>query len=33
MTLTKIGGIDIKTLTEKYDTPLYVYDTAKMQQQ
>ncbi len=33
MNHTKIGGIDITTLTEKYDTPLYVYDTAKMQQQ
>jgi len=33
MTPTKIDGVDITTLAEKYDTPLYVYDTAKMQQQ
>jgi len=29
----KIGGISILSLCEKYDTPLYVYDTAKMQYQ
>jgi len=33
MTPTKIDGVDITMLAEKYDTPLYVYDTAKMQQQ
>ncbi|MDZ4847630.1 MAG: diaminopimelate decarboxylase [Chitinophagales bacterium] len=33
MTPTKIDGVDITTLAEKYDTPLYVYDTVKMQQQ
>lgn len=30
---TKIGGVSILPLTGKYGTPLYVYDTAKMQQQ
>ncbi len=33
MSLTSIGGVAIKTLAEKYDTPLYVYDTAKMREQ
>ncbi len=28
-----IGGIAVSTLCEKYDTPLYVYDTAVMQRQ
>ncbi len=30
---TKIGGVNILSLTEKYGTPLYAYDTAKMQHQ
>jgi len=30
---TKIGGVNILSLAEKYETPLYVYDTAKMQHQ
>ena len=30
---TKIGGVNILSLTEKYGAPLYVYDTAKMQHQ
>ena len=29
----KIGGIDVLSLCSKYDTPLYVYDTAKMKNQ
>jgi diaminopimelate decarboxylase len=28
-----IGGIDALTLCEKYDTPVYVYDTAVMEKQ
>lgn len=28
-----IGGIDALTLAEKYDTPLYIYDTAVMKKQ
>ena len=27
----QIGGIPISVLTEKYDTPIYVYDTAQVQ--
>lgn len=29
----EIGGIPVSQLTEKYDTPLYVYDTAIMERQ
>ena len=29
----QIGGIPISVLTEKYDTPIYVYDTAIMARQ
>ena len=28
-----IGGIDALTLADRYDTPLYIYDTAQMQKQ
>ena len=29
----EISGVDVLQLGEEYDTPLYVYDTAKMESQ